>query len=324
MITPKSVQSQTLELPLIEAKNLEKQRRIILNPQQDSLRYWVLLITCYSKFANYYTNENPASIKQEVLYHFKINNLEFGMFFSIANTANIVLALITGICFDKVKIRNANMFCGNFRRGFEYSKHDDNQSLVFKQRTWIRLFGLGYVLYLLAQRKRLNDKIQRIAIQMTPIQTLMGYVAIVSVTLGPLLGFISDKIDKRMATLIFANSLALFVHILFVTLPNSYQPYTIIIPITLFELAIGIFISNLQAAMNEVSPPKMIGLCFGLLNSLQNLSLAVAQIIVGKILDQNSENLTKGFINKLLAQGQNNPRLEMIRDNQITNDLKNN
>ena len=63
--------------------------------------------------------------------------------------------------------------------------------------------------------------------------------------LGPILGIISDRIDKRMLALAFGNVILFLVQLFFVITPDFDKTYFIIIPLSLFELSLGIFLSNL-------------------------------------------------------------------------------
>eukprot|EP00347_Sterkiella_histriomuscorum_P006003 403354445 len=126
---------------------------------------------------------------------------------------------------------------------------------------------------------------------------LLGYVAIVLTCLGLILGLVSDYCNKRMMALAYGNLLLFLVQMYFSMSSDCYKCYSVIIPMGLFELSLGIFLSNLQAAMNEIAPKELLGFCFGLLNSFQNLSMAIAPILIGKILDSYSpDNLSQGYV----------------------------
>ncbi|CDW85621.1 major facilitator superfamily protein [Stylonychia lemnae] len=325
MITSKSVASLNLEKPLIETNNPNQQSLTNLNPKELAVRYWVLLIVCYFKFVVYYTIESPASIKQEVLVHFKINNLEFGLFFTATSLLNIVLALFTGIFVDVVGIRTANMLFGvlffigqiifsvscygetnyqlalvgriilgisrfilvalcfvfnhidkKYERQFnDSSVLQDNETIqinrsqnsevqekptismrLFKKLSklfWIFMIA-NIISYMTLLPFHANiSQLLRVKYGFDIIQTgnIMGYIAIFTTLMGPVLGAVSDKIDKRMQTLIFANMTIATVQSFFVLAPNFDKSYLIVIPITLFELSFGIFVSNLQAAMKQ-------------------------------------------------------------------------
>ncbi|CDW82749.1 major facilitator superfamily protein [Stylonychia lemnae] len=118
---------------------------------------------------------------------------------------------------------------------------------------------------------------------------ILGYIAIVLTCLGPVLGIISDRIDKRMGALAFGNMILFLVQAFFAFTPNYDQTYLIIIPLALFEF--------------EISPPHIFGFCLGLMNSFQNMSMAIAPLLIGSILDVNDKDLSKGYVNVSFVLG---------------------
>ena len=74
-------------------------------------------------------------------------------------------------------------------------------------------------------------------------------MAIVLTCLGPILGYLSDKLNRRMLALAVGNFILFFVQSYFALSSDCHKCYSVIIPMGLFELSLGIFLSNLQAAM---------------------------------------------------------------------------
>lgn len=89
----------------------------------------------------------------------------------------------------------------------------------------------------------------RFGLDMLETGVLLGYIAIVLTILGPLIGIASDYVNKRMLALAASNLILFVVQMYFYVSPKEQTGLYAVLPIGLFEFAIGIYFANLQAAL---------------------------------------------------------------------------
>lgn len=77
----------------------------------------------------------------------------------------------------------------------------------------------------------------------------MAYIAMILTLICPLIGYLSDKINKRILSLAFASLLLTVSHFYAYMLPDSYQSLHVTVPITMYELGLGLFMTNIWAAL---------------------------------------------------------------------------
>ena len=100
---------------------------------------------------------------------------------------------------------------------------------------------------------------------------------------GPIFGWLSDKIGRRKTPLYTATFGVLICMAMIWHVPDSLKQMTI----TLFFL--GIFSSGFVLAFSvvrELNPPELTGTSMGFINTLNSLSGAVAQPLLGRMLDK--------------------------------------
>eukprot|EP00347_Sterkiella_histriomuscorum_P008166 403346132 len=124
---------------------------------------------------------------------------------------------------------------------------------------------------------------------------IMAYLVIVSTVICPFIGYVSDKVNQRILTLALASLVLTISHFYTAIMPDSQRSLHIIFPLVLYEIAVGLFISNMWAALNELVDKQRLGFGVGLVNSAQNIGQAIAPIMIGVILDQNLEDKSYGL-----------------------------
>jgi len=112
----------------------------------------------------------------------------------------------------------------------------------------------------------------------------------ISMFTTPLFGFITDKFGRRMQLIISANCLLVIGQVTLAVLPDCDTCYTILIPICIMGLFIGIYAATFWGCVPLVVEQRTLGTAFGLTYACQNASWAVLPLIVSQI--QNSGYVT--------------------------------
>lgn len=121
---------------------------------------------------------------------------------------------------------------------------------------------------------------------------------------GPLNGWISDRIGRRCLPMAFAALATIFVMSAIIYLPVSALQMKILM------FCLGLFSSGFILAFSivrEINAPILTGTAIGFINTLNNASGALAQPIIGKLLDNRWDG-------KVLADGNPVYTLQMYND----------
>jgi len=78
---------------------------------------------------------------------------------------------------------------------------------------------------------------------------IMAYIAMTLTLICPLIGYLSDKINRRIQSLAFASLLLTISHFYAYVIPDHYRSLHIVAPITLYEVGLGLFMTNIWAAL---------------------------------------------------------------------------
>jgi MFS family permease len=136
----------------------------------------------------------------------------------------------------------------------------------------------------------------------TQASSIMSIVYVISVCFSPLAAYITDKIGKRISTIIIANFLVGLFHFACILTPSSNQP---IYPIFyLIPLGFGycIFSSIYFSIIPYIVEPRVNGSAYGINYSVLNAALVITPVLVGYLQD-NVDKQSGYFGPNLLLMG---------------------
>ncbi|CDW81267.1 major facilitator superfamily protein [Stylonychia lemnae] len=134
----------------------------------------------------------------------------------------------------------------------------------------------------------------RFSFEIVEAGQIQGILALVMTVFCPITGLISDRVNERIGALALANFLYMVSQTFMGLMPDCYKCSLIILPLSIYEVSMGIFISNVWAALNEIIPKRILGFSVGFINSAQNIALAFGPLAIGRVLD-GSRDLKTGF-----------------------------
>ncbi|CAF0964999.1 unnamed protein product [Rotaria sordida] len=146
--------------------------------------------------------------------------------------------------------------------------------------TCIFSLGCAFILWWLDNRRRrvlhednLNDKAWSNACN--------SLIYFMSAILSPILGYVIDRTGRDVYWLISSITGTIIAHALIAFL--FLHP---IVPLVLMGIAYSILAASLWPLVAHLVPKQMLGTAYGLMQSIQNLSLAIMNIFTGLILDR--------------------------------------
>eukprot|EP00347_Sterkiella_histriomuscorum_P014054 403362335 len=161
-----------------------------------------------------------------------------------------------------------------------YGPFQNNMSMILRTR-----FGFGIL-----------EAGEIMVIQINSNQSIFqAYLAVIATALCPFIGYVSDKVNRRIMSLAFASLVLTVSHFYTALLPDIPRSLHVFLPLVMYELGLGLFMSNMWAALNELVDKQRLGFGVGLVNSAQNIGQAIAPIMIGIILDQSQDDKMLGF-----------------------------
>lgn len=71
----------------------------------------------------------------------------------------------------------------------------------------------------------------------------------IATALCPVIGYVSDKVNKRILTLTVASFVLTISHFYTAFLPDISRSLHVVVPLIMYELGLGLFMSNMWAAL---------------------------------------------------------------------------
>ena len=141
---------------------------------------------------------------------------------------------------------------------------------------------------------------------------LMALASLTVTLLCPLIGYVSDKIQRRGTLLVISLAISSLTQAAILALPYSEKLYYILIPLTLNQFGFALFVANVWPALSvllkECHPEEHIAenledahdietdsmrqnLAIGLANSWINLGQGCAPLFIGYLLDSSIHSI---------------------------------
>ncbi|KAL5475426.1 hypothetical protein EMCRGX_G025241 [Ephydatia muelleri] len=124
-------------------------------------------------------------------------------------------------------------------------------------------------------------------------------VYIVSAAASPVLGFMVDKTGFNLFWLIFGIFATLTAHVAFAF--SSFEQFIPYLVMTLMGLAYSCLACSLWPMVSFIVPEHQLGTAYGIMQSVQNLGLAVVPIVAGIVVDSGGYMLTEVMFCALLC-----------------------
>ena len=105
----------------------------------------------------------------------------------------------------------------------------------------------------------------------------------------PLVGFITDRIGKRVIMIIISSICVTTFHVLCMITPDSYQPIYPIFYLSILGLGYAIYVTVYWAALSYIVEPRFYGTVIGTTFAMSNLGLVIFPLIVGYLMDNTTE-----------------------------------
>ena len=95
----------------------------------------------------------------------------------------------------------------------------------------------------------------------------MASISLLVTFLCPFIGIFSDKINHRMPILAFSCLCLALSQFYMASLPYCDQCLHVILPVSIYDTSLSLFMANVWAALNELTAKENLGLSAGLVNS---------------------------------------------------------
>lgn len=118
--------------------------------------------------------------------------------------------------------------------------------------------------------------------------SIMSITFFISAIFCPLIGFITDRVGKRVIFILVSAVCVTLFHVCCMFTPDSYRPIYPILYLVLLGLGYSIYVTVYWAAISYIVEPKLIGTAFGTTYAVSNLGLVIFPILVGYIQDNSS------------------------------------
>ncbi|CAF0916369.1 unnamed protein product [Rotaria sordida] len=198
----------------------------------------------------------------------KISSATFTSFYSWYSWPNVVLGAISGVLIDKWlgMARGATIFCGFIVVGQIVFGIGGFFRLIWLMNMGRFVFGMG------------SEAIWTVQTWSNACNSLIYFM---SAILSPILGYVIDRTGRDVYWLISSITGTIIAHALIAFL--FLHP---IVPLVLMGIAYSILAASLWPLVAHLVPKQMLGTAYGLMQSIQNLSLAIMNIFTGLILDR--------------------------------------
>lgn len=106
----------------------------------------------------------------------------------------------------------------------------------------------------------------------------------------PMFGVIVDKFGRRVIMMLFSVTLFILALVVICVIPSDCGPVVPLIPLVMTGMFYATYAAIFWPCIPVVVEPKMCGTAFGVVNSIQNVNLAITPLIFGSI-----KNATKTY-----------------------------
>jgi len=227
------------------------------------------------------------NMTEPLLYHLT-DSVVFGLFFGLGVCS---VSLVCGVLLSLIdRYRDAKL-------GIKAKKKlDPSERVKFSD---VKRFGLSFwliavnclVVYVCVMSfNNIAGKFfqERFGFSLTTADYIMSITYGIAGIACPVFGFVVDKTGKR-GHLIIASSVFMFlVHFVYLLMPDCKECFYAPFPLGLLGIGYSIYASVMWASVPLVVEARTVGTAFGVVTATQNLGLAVAPMLVGKIHDSSS------------------------------------
>jgi len=132
-------------------------------------------------------------------------------------------------------------------------------------------------------------------------QILLTYY-LVSIIITPIAGIWADRNGRRIKLMIIAYIFLMLSFFILTVMPDCSQCYTIVVPIVLLGIYMGIFGGTVYGCFPIIIRQELLGLAYGICYSIQNITQATFPLIVG-VLQEYSDQWVTTFLGGVAILG---------------------